>query len=428
MKTTIFKILFCCGLLTAMAGCSTSESDGNHEETPSTGISKVMFTECNDNQTLKAETNGNNVVVEFTAAGVHITHYGLAVTCDFDTVLVNYTLKNGVLNITEKGDPHNTRCICHTDVSYTIQGISESDINSIIINEEEVWTSCKNPLSTEFWAWIDVPNLEYNKVFVVNSYDEMHQHPYFANSEIPYTIDFTTQSVLITYGSACQICDIKSAFSTTNGYRWDVFVYHNSDVMCFRAVPLMVMKVVDKIPSDAPITFTVTDESGSCGSDGNVLMLKVDFLTNTFEGGYEYSFDNAPNSFTITTDYLSPGDFGYIKLFYSEINEMLFYGTIVWMGCGKIYFPTDLLSANNFDRVLTDDYVFPANGFENLFPESSFYPETGYEPIWSSVQSLVKVREYLHANPQQKVQLFLYTPSVGVGDPADWDWILFLKK
>ena len=421
MKTTIFKILFCCGLLTVMVGCNTVESDSNFEETPS--ISKVVFTECNGEQTLRAGTN-NNVVVEFTPAGVHITHYGLAITCDFDTVLVNYTFQNSVLNITEKGDPHNTRCLCYTDVSYTIQGISESNVSSIIVNGVEVWASCQNPLTSEFWAWVDVDNLEYNKVFVVNNYYEMLKHPYFANSEIPYTIGFTTQSVLITYGGACQICDIKSAFSSTN-YRWSVFVHYNSDVMCFRYVPFMVMKVVDKIPSDAPITFTFTSEGASCGSEGNVLMLKVDFLTNTFRGGYEYSFDNAPNSFTITKDYRSPGDFGYLKLFYSEINEMLFYGTIVWMGCGKMYFPTYLLPANSFDRVDTKDYVFPVNGFENLLMVTEY---SDYGQVWNSVQGLVKVRGYLGANPQQKVKLFLYTPSVGVGDPADWYWILFLKK
>jgi len=45
-----------------------------------------------------------------------------------------------------------------------------------------------------------------------------------------------------------------------------------------------------------------------------------------------------------------------------------------------------------------------------------------------SVQSLVKVREYLSKNPKTPVKLFLYTPSVGAGNPEDWDWIIFLKN
>lgn len=429
MKLTLFKVLLYCGLLMMVIGCDTSEFAGELEETQA--ISKIVFTECVDNQTLKAEEIGADIFVEFTATGIHIIHKNLAVTCDFDTVLVDYVLKNGVLKITEKGDPRDTRCICHTDVSYTIEGISESDIKSIIVNKEEVWTSCENSLTTEFWAWVDVENLEYNKVFVVNSYDEIQEHPYFTNSEIPYTIDYTTQSVLIAYSSACSICNVKSAFSVTdNRYYWDVFSYNNLDIMCDRAVPFMVMKVVDKIPSDATINFTWTDESGTCRDDeeGNVLMLQVDYLTKTFEGGYEYSFDNAPESFTITKDYRSPGDFGYIKLYYSEINEMLFYGTIVWMGCGKMYFPNYLYPAENYDRVETADIVLPINGFENIMNEFQYEEAPDYELIYSSVQGLVKAREYLRSNPQQQVKIFLYAPSVGVGDPADWDWILFLKK
>ncbi|GHT71316.1 hypothetical protein FACS189455_2820 [Bacteroidia bacterium] len=161
----------------------------------------------------------------------------------------------------------------------------------------------------------------------------------------------------------------------------------------------------------------------------NVLMLKVDYLTNTFEGGYEYSFDNVPNSFTITDEYAPPGDFGHIKMFYSEINELLFYGTIHWMGCGQIQYPKSLLPADNFKHVSTDDLFYPKSGFENVFPESSQYLEkVDYNSIWLPVQGLVKAREYARANPLEKIKLFLYTPSVGVGDPADWDWILFLKK
>ena len=39
---------------------------------------------------------------------------------------------------------------------------------------------------------------------------------------------------------------------------------------------------------------------------------------------------------------------------------------------------------------------------------------------------------HFHQNTQspihQKVKLFLYKPSVGMGDPLDWDWIVYLKK
>ena len=63
---------------------------------------------------------------------------------------------------------------------------------------------------------------------------------------------------------------------------------------------------------------------------------------------------------------------------------------------------------------------------ENVFnPNNSTY---NYNEIWTSVQSLVKVRQYLNSNPNATVKLFLYTPSVGIGNPAEWDWIIVMKN
>lgn len=176
----------------------------------------------------------------------------------------------------------------------------------------------------------------------------------------------------------------------------------------------------------------------SCSSDDDaskeiqtngVLMLKVDYTTNDFEGGTEFYFSQQAANFSITNEYVPPGDFGSIKLIYEEINETLFFGTIVWMGVGEMTFPENLQPANQFEALLTEDYVFPANGFENIFdPNNQYAEDFDYHPVWSSVQNLVKVREYLNSNPNQKVKLFLYTPSVGIGNPADWDWIIYMKK
>ncbi|MBC7845421.1 MAG: hypothetical protein H7Y10_02905 [Flavobacterium sp.] len=158
----------------------------------------------------------------------------------------------------------------------------------------------------------------------------------------------------------------------------------------------------------------------------NVLVLKVDYSTNQFEGGKELSFTKTTSNMTITNQYVSPGDFGSIKFKYQELNETLFDGTIVWNGLGQINYPQNLLNANQFDRVMTADFVTPNAGFENLFnPNSSTY---NYNTIWTSVQNLVKVRQYLNSNPNATVKIFLYTPSVGIGNPAEWDWIIFMKN
>jgi len=160
--------------------------------------------------------------------------------------------------------------------------------------------------------------------------------------------------------------------------------------------------------------------------NNKVLMLMVDYTTNTFKGGKELGFAGNLETFTITREYKAPSDFGYLKLFYEEVNELLFSGTIIWMGLGKMEFPKVLLSANQFQRVDIHNYIPPKNGFENILDLTN--QPFDYELVWVAVQSLAKTREYLHSNPEQVVKLFLYTPSVGVGNPEDWYWIIYLKK
>lgn len=161
-------------------------------------------------------------------------------------------------------------------------------------------------------------------------------------------------------------------------------------------------------------------------TQNQVLMLKVDYLTNKLEGGKELTFSKPAASFSIENQYNAPADFGNIKLVYKELNETLFDGSIVWMGKGVIKYPESILTADKFENVLTYDFVYPNQGFLNVFNPSN--QEYDYNTIWSSVQGLVKVRQYLKSNKNTKVQLFLYTPSVGIGNPADWDWIIFVKN
>ena len=104
-------------------------------------VSDVSFTPCKQNDEGKNELSGR-VNVEFTDRGVQITHYNFEVTCDFTTVNVTHTFRNGVLNITQQGSPNQANCICYTDVSYTISGISKNEVNVIFINGVQVY--CHN--------------------------------------------------------------------------------------------------------------------------------------------------------------------------------------------------------------------------------------------------------------------------------------------
>jgi len=118
-------------------------------------VSDVSTTPCV--QTKAGDGNLDRVDVEFTEKGVQITHYGFEVTCDFTTVNVTHTFLNGVLNITQQGAPNNAKCKCYTDVSYTIEGLSQGEVNVIFINGIQVY--CYNDK--------DDDSLVFNYQFVV---------------------------------------------------------------------------------------------------------------------------------------------------------------------------------------------------------------------------------------------------------------------
>jgi len=99
---------------------------------------QVSFTPCQQTKATKSEL-ADTVDVKFTNEGVKITHYNFEVTCDFTTVNVTHTFVNGVLRITQQGFPTKADCKCYTDVSYTINGLLQEDVNVIFINGEQVY-------------------------------------------------------------------------------------------------------------------------------------------------------------------------------------------------------------------------------------------------------------------------------------------------
>lgn len=160
-----------------------------------------------------------------------------------------------------------------------------------------------------------------------------------------------------------------------------------------------------------------------------VALLKIDFLTQTFEGGNELTFESATD-FTVTSNYQPPGDFGSIKLMYDEVDEPLFDGTIVWMGLGERSYPETLLDANDFTTIPEAVEMPSESMFTNvMYDEFAFYPEDmEYSLLWDSIKHLELVQQYRQNNPDETIKIFLYTPSVGVGNPADWDYYVILKN
>ncbi|OIQ17615.1 MAG: hypothetical protein BM557_07960 [Flavobacterium sp. MedPE-SWcel] len=179
---------------------------------------------------------------------------------------------------------------------------------------------------------------------------------------------------------------------------------------------------------------------GSCSDDDSsvtppnetenkVLLLKVDMQTNAFEGGKELTFPEFTD-FTIETSYIEPGDFGDIELKYQEADAPIFAGTIVWAGLGEMTYPEILNTTTSFTTIDTPVQAPTEENFELVqYSDYSVYPELiNYNAIWGAIDDLQLVKEYRDENPNAKVNLLLYTPSVGVGNPAEWDWFIILKN
>ena len=125
-------ILLSLGVLLAVS-CEKREQE--------TQLSSVSWTPCKQG-VMKSSGLSDTVEVAFSDKDVQIEHYNFVVSCDFTTVNVTHTFVNGVLNITQHGSPNQANCICYTDVSCTIEGISQSEVNVIFINGVQVY--CHN--------------------------------------------------------------------------------------------------------------------------------------------------------------------------------------------------------------------------------------------------------------------------------------------
>lgn len=160
-------------------------------------------------------------------------------------------------------------------------------------------------------------------------------------------------------------------------------------------------------------------------TENKVLILKVDFTTNTFESGKELTFENQTTTFTaIPVVQSNQSDGGYIAVFYQELNEKLF--EVNQGFSGNITFPTDFLSSSSFNILNTLVAIpFPSSGFENIYnPNNQVFD---YNLVWQSIASLEKVNQYRLSNPNATVKLFLID-EYGSLNANTKKWILILKN
>ena len=156
-----------------IVSCEMKETGPQVLDEQETQISDMSFTPCQQTKAAQQNELSDRVDVMFTHEGVQITHYNFEVTCDFTTVRVTHTFVNGVLNITQQGFPNQAKCICYTDVSYTINGMSPERVNVIFINGVQIY--CYNDKdednTTAFCFYLNLENID-KTIPVINDYLE----------------------------------------------------------------------------------------------------------------------------------------------------------------------------------------------------------------------------------------------------------------
>ena len=162
----------------------------------------------------------------------------------------------------------------------------------------------------------------------------------------------------------------------------------------------------------------------------DILISKVDYQTFQYKGFYALNVSGKTNDgelIPIISEYQAPCDFGFIKLYYRNTGNLLVDGTIVWNGCGQLAFPEP------FRAGLPVKEAIPFPGTEHFarLGEDGQYTETVNEwemkHIWQSV-SYQKEFQHYFGNATKKAAVYLYAPSVGLFDPYEAYYLVFVEQ
>lgn len=160
-----------------------------------------------------------------------------------------------------------------------------------------------------------------------------------------------------------------------------------------------------------------------------VATLIVDFQTYNFDGG-NISYYDCPScsndTFPLLSEYVAPGDFGYMKFKLNPSMDIFFNGSIVWAGEGGIFYPTifgiDPPFANSSINISTPD--------DFLTLDYDGMPMQGQNPVndallsWNAIRYLEITK--IFSSQGFKSAVYFYAPAVGAFDAGPAKYIIFL--
>lgn len=217
---------------------------------------------------------------------------------------------------------------------------------------------------------------------------------------------------------------LSAAFSGNDIYAntYSLAFMHNNDTQ-------LEMYVYNPRVNHPIETFTQADLKES-DLQKHILISKVDYLTFRYRGFYALNVSGKLDSGTeipFVAEYHPAGDFGDIKLYYRNKNNLLMSGTIIWMGCGVLDFPASFRAGEPFNKAMP----YPGQEHFAFINEQGQYTvvtdESDLQHVWQSVSRQIEFQHYYN-NSSKKVAVYLYRPSIGMGNPADAYYLVFTEQ
>jgi len=122
-----------------------------------------------------------------------------------------------------------------------------------------------------------------------------------------------------------------------------------------------------------------------------------------------------------------PGSYWTITFENSDLGDTVFHASIYWMGPGRIYHPDNFFDQ---DSLTFEDTEVPMPGIVEYFDYNGehYIPDSEtisrMEHAWNAIDNLT----ILHESEPCKLGFYLYKNSIGLSDPADWRWVLFVFR
>ena len=186
------------------------------------------------------------------------------------------------------------------------------------------------------------------------------------------------------------------------------------------------MKNVIKFLSCVMMLTANVEISYADSSDVHIVVARLDYLTYSIKGYYEFSQPYELTDFTIpytlignVAYYQQPAvDFGYTNAISAITGDTLFHASTIWSGTGRMVFPHDSLFKVEYNTGIISsppDTVL----YVLLFESTSESADTA----WSRVEGTDFIHR-LESIDNYDVAVFDHYFSVGVGDPTTAEWII----